>query len=92
MINILARRLRGASRGEREGADAEMHIREGVAKKSGYMSNEELYEQDFEDGDYDSSSSTIKSDLQATDEGDGEPWERVRSTSLIIEFADIVFL
>ena len=75
MINVLARRLKEAKEIEGRTAHARMGDIEGTAMERGHMSNEELYEQDFEDGEYDSLSSTIKSDLQVSDEGDGEQWK-----------------
>lgn len=74
MINILARRLKEAKKAEGRTGEARMQDAESTAMELGHMSNEELYEQDFEDGEYDSLSSTIKSDLQASDEGEGEQW------------------
>ena len=80
MINVLVRRLKEANKNELEKGKTEAKISgkgDNVKDEAGYLSNEDLYEQDFEDGEYESLSSTIKSDLPDDGEGDDEQWTTV---------------
>ena len=79
MINVLSRRLKKAVKKDVLTDQVKMQDMEDKAGEHENASNEELYEQDFEDGEYDSLSSTIKSDVESIDERDDEQWTTIPS-------------
>lgn len=85
VINILARRLKEANKERHVIADQTGSKTQEIGDpakeiEDHLMTHDELYEQDFEDGEYESLSSTIKSD---DDQEDEVPTEKVMNSVLL---------